>query len=224
MKAQTAKTKMPKGQDPEYHFRAYNSGRHLSHKFHKKKINKVASLISTGKSVLDAGCGSSALSYVLSNKGCKVTGVDVKKQYVDFISKRVKGDFYCADLRKMRLGKKFDVVTCLDVIEHFTPQDREKVLETLDRHVKPGGTLILAFPTGFYLRYVEGAWHLLRDSVYGKQDYDDFGTHEIVSPEIIEKFFAGRSYSLKEKSILGMLDRFFVFEKRPMGKNNHATS
>lgn len=208
------KTQIPKGQSPDYHFNAYYSGKHLSHLFHKKKIDKVVSFIEPEKSVLDAGCGSSALAFILSKKGCTVSGVDVKKHYIDFVSKKCKGSFYCADLRSMRLKKKFDVVTCLDVIEHFTPQDRIKVLKTLDAHLKPGGKLILSFPSALYLHYVEGPWHFVRDRIYGTHDYDDFGTHETVSSDIVETFFTKLGYEVLEKSSLGYgLDRFLMLRK-----------
>jgi 2-polyprenyl-3-methyl-5-hydroxy-6-metoxy-1,4-benzoquinol methylase len=97
-----------------------------------------------GAEVLDAGCGSGRTLLELASYG-EVTGVDLSEDAAAVARRR--GDF---DVRIARLeqlpfdDETFDLVTCLDVIEH-TPDDIVALRE-LRRVSKPQGQLMITVP------------------------------------------------------------------------------
>ena len=167
-------------QDAGWYFDAYFKGKGLVHNFHKRRLNKLYSLVPDNEDILDCGCGSGILAYLLSRKAKSISGVDIRKECVDFCNNKINGKFEQGDLKDLNLNKKFDVVICSDVIEHFSSEDREKVLKNLDRHVKEGGMLLLAFPSNLYVA-LEPVWSRMRKLLYPKQKFDDEDIHLIVN-------------------------------------------
>ncbi|MEA2150829.1 MAG: hypothetical protein QOD69_2659, partial [Solirubrobacteraceae bacterium] len=93
--------------------------------------------------ILDAGCGSGRTLDELADYG-DACGVDVSPAAVDAARARGHG----ADVGSVEdlpfPDAAFDLVTCLDVVEH-TPDDR-RTLGELRRVTRPGGTLLLTVP------------------------------------------------------------------------------
>ena len=167
-------------QEAGWYFDAYFKGKGILHIFHKKRVNKICSLVPDNKDILDCGCGSGILVYLLSKKAKSISGVDIRKECIDFCNKKIGGNFRQGDLMTLNLNKKFDVVICSDVIEHFYPKDRENVLRNLDKHVKEGGMLILTFPSRLYLT-LGPLWLRIRRLLYPKQKFDDEDVHLVVN-------------------------------------------
>jgi len=167
-------------QEAGWYFDAYFKGKGILHIFHKKRVNKICSLVPDNKDILDCGCGSGILVYLLSKKAKSISGVDIRKECIDFCNRKIGGNFKQGDLMTLNLNKKFDVVICSDVIEHFYPKDRENVLRNLDNHVKEGGMLILTFPSRLYLT-LGPLWLRIRRLLYPKQKFDDEDVHLVVN-------------------------------------------
>jgi glycosyltransferase involved in cell wall biosynthesis len=205
-------------QHPAYYYHAYRDWWQPTHLFYKYKINTLVSFIPIGVSLLDAGCGSGALVTVAAQKRkSKITGVDIRKDQVMF-SKRLcpTGEFYQGDLRSLKLKKRFSVVNCSDVIEHFQPHDRVLVLDSLDRHVDEGGTLILAFPSWFYISVFERFWRIFRQAVSPRTHFDD-DIHLVVSPNDIIHFYKRRGYRLIKRGlfVFGLLQHVVLQKDIP---------
>lgn len=105
-------------------------------------------LPSTGK-CLDVGCGTGFMMEKLSLLGLEVTGIEKSESLVAFAKDRLKGkgiyaDLAVADITKAPKYGPFDVVVCLDVIEHIE-HDRA-ALSALYRACKPDARLILSVP------------------------------------------------------------------------------
>jgi SAM-dependent methyltransferase len=96
-----------------------------------------------GPRVLDAGCGSGRMLDELAHYG-RVCGVDLSSEAV--AAARSRGhEVVRAAIEAMPFGDAtFDLVSCLDVIEH-TPDDRATLAELL-RVTRPGGLLIATVP------------------------------------------------------------------------------
>jgi SAM-dependent methyltransferase len=99
--------------------------------------------LSSSCRILDAGCGSGRTLDELADYG-DACGVDVSPEAVD--ATRARG--HAAHLGSVTdlpfADATFDLVTCLDVVEH-TPDDRRTLTE-LRRVTRPGGTLLLTVP------------------------------------------------------------------------------
>lgn len=94
--------------------------------------------------LLDAGCGSGRTLDELAEYG-EVSGIDVSAEAVFSAQARGHDDVHLAPVEAIPFpDDTFDVVTCLDVIEH-TPDDRATLRE-LGRVTRPGGLAIVTVP------------------------------------------------------------------------------
>lgn len=184
-------------QNPNYYYKAYFCKTHPTHLLHKIRLDKLLSFVKPNTTVLDAGCGSGILSYLLLKQGNKVTGVDIRKDCISFIAKKsTNGKFMVKDLIKLNLNKKFDVVVCSDVIEHFKQKDRVSVIRNLNKHVKNKGELIFSFPSKLFI-ILEKPLKLLRKLIYSGATFDDEDIHEIVNLRDLSQQLNQMGYSVK---------------------------
>lgn len=102
--------------------------------------------------VLDIGCGRGELTYYFANKGAHVTAVDystaaaqVTTECVQNLPERLRAnvEVICADINSIAFTKKFDIVTCSDVIEHLTANELDTMYERLSTHLTEDGILLL---------------------------------------------------------------------------------
>lgn len=94
--------------------------------------------------LLDAGCGSGRTLDELAVFG-RVTGVDLSRQAVAAARARGHRNVLVAPVERLPLASaRFDLVTCLDVIEH-TPDD-SRTLSELRRVTRTGGRLVVTVP------------------------------------------------------------------------------
>ncbi|MBI2573127.1 glycosyltransferase [Candidatus Woesearchaeota archaeon] len=205
-----ARQKRP--QSPAHYYRAYSRGSDPAHIFYRVKMNKILSFIPAGKSFLDCGCGSGVLPYLVSKKKQGVVwGTDLREDQVA-LARRLcpQGTFKQGNLLSLNLGRKFDVVNCSDVIEHFTPgKERTAVLESLDRHVAAGGRLITVVPSWFYIRIFERVWKVVRNKIlHPFTSFDDDHIHEVVPPKLLVAFYKQKGYRIvyQRKILLGLLE------------------
>jgi len=98
-------------------------------------------------SVLDAGCGTGLLLQQILEKypSAEVTGLEYSAQGLEIAKARLpKADFNTIDLSEQNLGKKFDLITCIDVLEHID-DDRAALNNLL---AMTGKYMILSVPLG----------------------------------------------------------------------------
>jgi len=133
------------------------------------------------KRVLDIGCGVGFVARYLHEKyGMEVTGVDVDPEQVECAkeySKEEKGvDFTVADATQLPLeDNRFDLVMSFMVIHHI--EDWQRVLQEVDRVLKPQGTYII-----YEITYPVFAVRALRAAT---KKFGIFSAHDIV--EYLEK-------------------------------------
>jgi SAM-dependent methyltransferase len=97
-----------------------------------------------GARLLDAGCGSGRTLDELARYG-RVSGVDLSPEAVAAAWRRGHDDVQVARVEELPFpDAAFDVVTCLDVVEH-TPDDRATLAE-LRRVTRPGGLAVVTVP------------------------------------------------------------------------------
>ena len=86
-------------------------------------------------SVLDIGCGRGGWLMKWRDAGCEtVAGVD--GDYVDLKSLYIlKDEFKALNIsEKFDLGRRFDLVQCLEVAEHIAPSASETLVDNITRH------------------------------------------------------------------------------------------
>lgn len=115
--------------------------------------------------LLDTGCCTGFNLHLLSKYG-EVYGVDVEKKAVEYCRKR---GFKKIHLLKNGLklpfkNNYFDIITCLDVLEHI--EEEEVYLKELCRVLSPKGKLILFAPALMLL------WSQLDVKSYHKRRYN----------------------------------------------------
>ncbi|HII29631.1 hypothetical protein AUJ69_02310 [Candidatus Woesearchaeota archaeon CG1_02_47_18] len=199
----------PVNQPPGHYLKLYFSKKGgIHHLFHKRRIDSLLSYVEPGSSLLDVGCGSGVLLYLAhKRRGCEVSGADIRPECVKYASGVCKDcKVYCTDVLKMKLDKQFDIVVCSDVIEHFTRDERGKILSVLDRHLKKGGRLILSFPSLRYLRFVEPLLKVYRRITSPGVVFDDEEFHALVSFKEVQSRLRGYETIKKASCCLGLIN------------------
>ncbi|HEY8591925.1 MAG TPA: bifunctional 2-polyprenyl-6-hydroxyphenol methylase/3-demethylubiquinol 3-O-methyltransferase UbiG [Sphingomicrobium sp.] len=100
-----------------------------------------------GKSALDVGCGAGILAEPLARMGATVTGIDASAELIGAARAHAEMVGLAIDYRAgdvLDLEGKFDLVTCLEVIEHVA--DPAAFVRSLAARLAPGGLLIMSTP------------------------------------------------------------------------------
>ena len=103
-------------------------------------------LTSTPRSLLDVGCGSGRILDALSRSIPECWGVDLLASNVAYArSRRPHITFAVGDMRSVRLGRRFDVLTSLgNAISYaLTDDDLAATVTTFAAHAAPGALLVL---------------------------------------------------------------------------------
>ena len=111
------------------------------------------------RAVLDVGCGVGAWLVAWKELGCEVCGVD--GAYVAPGSLQIAtGEFHAHDLMlELALGRRFDLVQCLEVAEHLPPAAAPVLVASLCRHADL--VMFSAAPPG------QGGEHHVNERPYG---------------------------------------------------------
>lgn len=100
-------------------------------------------------SLLDIGCGDGWYTARFGEMGATVTGIDPSERAIGF-AKLIypRGAFLTGTGEALPFpAKQFDVITCIQVLEHLTEAAGEKLLKECCRVIKPGGYLIISVPS-----------------------------------------------------------------------------
>jgi len=135
-----------------------------------------------GKAALDVGCGAGLLCEPLARLGAEVTGVDAAPANVEAAALHAEGSaldirYIAGELGLLGLGQ-FDLVTCLEVLEHVA--DKPAFIGELAQHLASGGLMVLSTPnrTPQSRLLLVGAAEALGAVPKGTHHWDDFATPE----------------------------------------------
>lgn len=116
--------------------------------------------------LLEIGAGCGALTGLFCEKVSKVVAVELSKRRAEIIAHRHKEksnlEIIIGNLNDITFNEKFDYITLIGVLEYagkFTEKENpfQQFLVDIRKHLKPGGTLILAIENKFGLKYWSGA-------------------------------------------------------------------
>ncbi|MDD5073732.1 MAG: class I SAM-dependent methyltransferase [Candidatus Shapirobacteria bacterium] len=115
-------------------------------------FKKIREHLKPQSKILDAGCGEGNVSLILAKNHHRVWGIDLSKKAIALAEKRAKklnlekhATFYIGNLEKLTINKKFDVIFCIEVLEHV--RNDEKVIKNLFSHLKSGGLILITVPS-----------------------------------------------------------------------------
>ena len=129
--------------------------------FNRVRRREVAVLVrcvapAPGVDVLDVGCGPGEIARLLTERGARVTGIDVSPRMLARARPHL-AEGLERDIDSLDLGRTFDAVLCSGVLE-FAADANVALLRMAD-HVRPGGRLVLLFPTrgigGFVYAWIQ---------------------------------------------------------------------
>ena len=111
-------------------------------------LDRFVALLPPGACVLDLGCGTGdPMARYLVSRGVSVTGVDGAPEMVALFRAALPDqDAVVADMRALRLGRRFDGILAWDSLFHLPAADQRTLFQRLRDHARPGAPLL--FNTG----------------------------------------------------------------------------
>ena len=120
----------------------------------RRELNNLRKDVFEPLDIADAGSGFGQYVHYLSRKfpDARITGLDIKQEQVDdcnrFFNSIGKGgsvSFKYMDLTDFNGREEFDLVLCIDVLEHI--EDDRGVMRNLCEAIRPGGVLLISTPS-----------------------------------------------------------------------------
>lgn len=153
------------------------------HEINPLRVNWIDEHVElAGKKVLDVGCGGGILSESMARRGAIVTAIDMGEAPLSVARLHQLESGLEIDYRQVtaesladELPNQFDVVTCMEMLEHVP--NPESVIQACTRLVKPGGQVFFSTlnrnPKAYLLAII-GAEYLLKLLPRGTHDFKKF--------------------------------------------------
>ncbi len=153
------------------------------HEINPLRMSYISKIVNpAGKKVLDIGCGGGILAEAMAHHGARVTAIDMADASLSVarlhqLESKLDIDYQksCAEQFAGKHSRQFDVVTCLEMLEHVP--DPSQVVQACHDLVKPGGTVFFSTinrnPKSWLFAII-GAEYLLGLLPRGTHDYARF--------------------------------------------------
>jgi len=172
---------------------------HVINPLRANYINEKSPL--NGLKALDVGCGGGLLAEALHDRGAEVTAIDVTQANIEVAKLHALNRGLAIDYRVITAEKlaesqpeSFDVVACLEVIEHVP--DPGQLIAACSKLLKPGGQMFLSTlnrnPRSFITAIV-GAEYIFNVLPKGTHEWSKF-----IKPAELEKYMRQAQVSLLE--------------------------
>jgi len=172
---------------------------HVINPLRANYINQTISL--NGLKVLDVGCGGGLLAEAFESMGASVTAIDVTEANIEVAKLHAKKTGKTISYMMMRAEdlaikepESFDVVACLEVIEHVP--DPGQLIDACTKLLKPKGEMFLSTlnrnPRSF-VTAILGAEYIFNILPKGTHEWSKF-----IKPAELEKYMRTAGIKLKE--------------------------
>lgn len=177
----------------------------------------------------DIGCGGGLLSEPLARLGAHVTGIDASQRAIDVAKEHADRqsltvDYRCCTAEDLAedLSGEFDVVTCLEIVEHVA--DVPSFVAAVAGLLKPGGLIFFSTlnrTAKSFAVAIAGAEYLLKLLPRGTHDWRRF-----LTPAELQQFAA--EAELETKNVSGMIysptQRAWTLSERRLAVNYLLTA
>ena len=127
--------------------------------------------------VLDAGCGAGEYSFLIARefKSVRVVGYDVNGAQIRRNNVKAKKEnltnvgFFAKDLTSIDDFEKFDLIVCVDVLEHIKDDDR--CIRSLYQALKHGGKLYIHVPGLKQFRHFKKSEEIEPEEAHVREGY-----------------------------------------------------
>lgn len=123
----------------------------------KRRIMKILDRhLRPGMKVLDAGCGSGFFSNYFISRGCETFTLDYSNDALEIARRLTNGQsaaYLKEDLLNISFGHKysqaFDLIFTDGLLEHFSKQDQDVILNNFSLALQPGGKVVTFVPNKY---------------------------------------------------------------------------
>ncbi|HJO94876.1 MAG TPA: class I SAM-dependent methyltransferase [Victivallales bacterium] len=111
----------------------------------------VENYLKQGDKILDLGCGPGLYASRLAEKGFNVTGLDFSENSINYaknyaLSENLSVNYICDSYLNLKFENEFDVIILIYCdLGALTELEREKVLNNINKALKPGGIFIFDY-------------------------------------------------------------------------------
>ncbi|WP_156255534.1 bifunctional 2-polyprenyl-6-hydroxyphenol methylase/3-demethylubiquinol 3-O-methyltransferase UbiG [Sandarakinorhabdus oryzae] len=136
-----------------------------------------------GLAALDVGCGAGLMAEPLARMGAATSAIDAAPENIAAARAHAEAgglaiDYQCIAVEDLAAqAKQFDLITCLEVVEHVA--GRDAFFAALAGLLKPGGLAVFSTPNrtpASWAVVIAGAEHITRSIPRGAHDWNRFFT------------------------------------------------
>ncbi len=171
-----------------------------------KYLEKLASLLQPGATVLDLGCGSGIpIDKFLIDKGFKVIGIDISEKQIELAKQNTPtAEFFVKDMSELKNGEfSVDAVVSFYAIFHTPREEHQELFKKINSFLPEGGLILVTMGSG--------EWEGEEDDFHGaKMWWSHYGAEK--NREIIEK--AGFEIILNEIDTSGGERHLFILARK----------
>jgi ubiquinone/menaquinone biosynthesis C-methylase UbiE len=121
-------------------------------RFHNREdLERLLVLLPKNPKVLDAGCGAGVpVAKFLTERGCRVIGVDLSQKMIELARKNVPGaEFIKREMTELEFEENsFDGLTAFYSVIHVPREKHAELLQNFHRILKPGGVMLISMGAG----------------------------------------------------------------------------
>ena len=176
------------------------------HDINPLRVNYINDLFPLDKkNILDVGCGGGILAESMAKLGGNVTGIDQSQIAIKIAQLHAKENNLSIDYKLLNIEeflkkntKKFDVITCLEMIEHVP--DPASIITSCAKKLKKNGRLYVSTINRnlkAFLFAIVGAEYILNLIPKGTHRYDKF-----IKPSEVKSW--ANSFNMNISNITGM--------------------
>ena len=138
--------------------------------WHKRQYEFASLFLCKSDTVLDLGCGTGYGCDIMNNVSDHVYGIDIESDSIEHAVENYHNcNFVLGDIRDMSVFPQYDVVTCFNVLEHFSSEDGLVFLDKICKKTKL--MFFLNIPTDCKIG----------ENMFHKTEWSEFELNDILS-------------------------------------------